>query len=484
MFERSSAGVARMGLDGRWLEVNDRFCEIFGYAREELLRLTTRHITHSEDLQDELLERDELTSGKLKDNSSEKRFLRKDGSNVWIARTLSLVRDASGAPQYFIVVAIDITEYLLIRQKLQESQDLLLFAQSTGGICIWGWDPMTNRAIWGPDNYRLFGRAEEKGPPSREEILNLAHPSDRGKISKIFDLVENGGSDSFEVEYRTVPIMGKVRRIYTKGRVHRDAGGRPIRILGADVDVSARREAEESARRVEKLAALERLATSIAHEISNPLLAVWNMLYLIGKSSELETAQQYSRLAKEELRRVTHYATHVLRWRRAPALPQPHMTSAIVAKVADLYEHRNPNVELVRDFRDTIPLISLKDDLDQLFSNLIGNAFDAVARGGRILVRVAQRTNFRSGEAGVQVLVADTGKGMSSEVKSHLFEPFFSTKEKTGIGLGLWISSDIVQRHDGRIRIRSSHGKTRRGTVVSVFLPFRSPLSTARPHAV
>jgi signal transduction histidine kinase len=413
----------------------------------------------------------------------EKRFLRKDGSSVWIARTLSLVRDVSGAPRYFIVVAIDMTEYKLIRRRLQESQDFLRLAQSAGGICTWGWDPVTNRANWGPENYRLFGRPEEKGPPSREEILNLAHPADRGKMSKVFQLVESGIRDSFELEYRTVPIMGKVHRIHTKGRIHRDPSGRAIRILGADLDVTARREAEESVQRVEKLAAVERLASSIAHEINNPLLAVWNMLYLIGKSSELETARQYSRLAKEELRRVTHYATHVLRLRRRPpASPHPHMTSAIVASVADLYDHRNPNVELVRDFRDTVPLMSLKDDLDQLFSNLIGNAFDAVARGGRILVRVAQRTNFRSGEAGVRVLVADTGKGMSSEVKSHLFEPFFSTKEKTGIGLGLWISSDIVQRHDGRIRIRSSQAKTRRGTVVSVFLPFRSPLGAARPH--
>jgi signal transduction histidine kinase len=204
---------------------------------------------------------------------------------------------------------------------------------------------------------------------------------------------------------------------------------------------------------------------------------VWNLLYLIGSCSDVETARSYSLLAQEELRRVTHYATHILRFRRKPSPPQLQLVSPIVSTVADLFEHRYPSVRLVRDFRDTSPLICYKDDLDQLFSNLIGNAFDAVAGDGRVLLRVAQRANPRTGEPGIYATVGDTGPGISSEAKGHLFEPFFSTKERTGIGLGLWLSASIVEQHSGRIRIRSRQGKTRHGTVVSVLLPFHNALS-------
>ena len=245
--------------------------------------------------------------------------------------------------------------------------------------------------------------------------------------------------------------------------------------MGVDIDVTDRRQAGEALRRLEKLSVLERLATRIAHEINNPLMALSNELYLISQSTTLEQAQQYARLAQEEIERITHYSSSTLRFRRQSGLLSPEKVSEIVGALLNLLKYRYPTVNVITDFRDRNPLETSRDDLEQLLSIVLQNAFDAVVSGGTVKVRVVERTLVSSG-SGIRVMVVESGKGMSAEVKARLFEPFFSTKHMTGLGLGLWIASGIVKDLLGRIRIRSSDGQANHGTVVSVFLPFRSSL--------
>jgi PAS domain S-box-containing protein len=612
VFERSPAGVARVGLDGTWLEVNDRFCEMLGYTEEELQQIRPSQLIHPEDSKENLDERAILISDRAQNVSSEKRFIRKDRRVIWVARTVSLVRDPSGTPQYFVFVGqevtdrkqaervllhqtelssaamaassigifrwdlhkgewdsdrserriwllpqdelrsldelltrvvpedrgelferlsrsrkegkdfehefriaspegavlwlyarakvvrdqggqpsymtgalVNMTEYRNLRREMQESRDLLLLAESAGGVYPWAVDVIRNRRIfWTANSYRLYGRTEGLGPPTREEFLNLVHPQDREKISKVFEFLQSNRShDNFKVEFRTAPKTGKVRWISTTGRVQRDAGGWPLRLVGVDVDITEQREAELALRRMEKLSVLDRLAASIAHQINNPLMAASNLLYLASKSSELKDAQRYVSLAREELSRISHYAKTILRFRRMPAPLRPQKLSAIIADIINLFASRHPNVDVLSDFRDSGAVNGSRDELQQLFSILLENAFDAVAGGGRIRVKVVDRIQTISGEPGVQIVVADAGKGISPEVRAHLFEPFFSTKHWTGVGLGLWIASAIVEQHHGRIKIRSSQEQTHHGTVVSVFLPLRSALSSNVPSS-
>jgi len=610
VFERSPAGVARVDLDGTWLEVNDRLCEMLGYTEEELKQIRPWGLIHPEDSKENLEERSILISGKAQNVSSEKRYFRKDGSVIWVARTVSLVRDASGTPHYFVFVGLEVTDrkqaerdllyqtelssaamaassigifrwdlrsgewdfkrreqriwvlpkdelrsldelltmvvpedraelferltqsakegndfehefritssegtilwfyarakvlrdpsgqptymtgafvnmtgYRHLRRELQESRDLLLLAESAGGVHPWAVDVIRNRRIWWTaSSYRLYGRMERLGARTREEFLNLVHPQDRKKISKIFRLLQSSRSDDkFRVEFRTAPQSGRVRWINATGRIERDAGGWPLRLVGVDVDITERREAELALRRMEKLSALDRLAASIAHHINNPLMAATTLLHLAANSSELKDAQQYVLRAQEELSRISHYSTTILRFRRMPAPHSPQKLSAIMRDIVNLLRSRYPNVDVISDFRDSRLLNGSGDELQQLFSILLENAFDAVAGGGRVRVKVVDRTQTISGEPGIHVVVADTGKGMSAEVRAHLFEPFFSTKHWTGVGLGLWIASAIVEQHHGRIKIRSSQAQTHHGTVVSVFLPLRSALSSNVP---
>ncbi len=112
-------------------------------------------------------------------------------------------------------------------------------------------------------------------------------------------------------------------------------------------------------------------------------------------------------------------------------------------------------------------------EIRQVLNNFIGNAIDAMhPAGGRLLLRSRDGHNWRTGEAGLVLTVADTGHGMAPATLRKIFEAFYTTKGIGSTGLGLWVSQEIVTRHHGQMLVRSSQNETHRGTVFSLFLPF------------
>ena len=243
------------------------------------------------------------------------------------------------------------------------------------------------------------------------------------------------------------------------------------------VETTERRRAEDALRRTEKLAAAGRLAASIAHEINNPLEAVTNLLYLISQGPLDAESAQYAELATRELARVSEITQQTLRFYRQSTLPIMSNVSELIESVLTLYHGRITamQVQVCRRYAQDVQLYCFAGEIRQLFNNLIGNAIDAMTPGGgRLSLRVRYATSPSNlGQKGVRVTVADTGIGMSSEVQRRIFEPFFTTKEATGTGLGLWVSAEIIGKHQGIIRVRSLEriDDNPSGTVFSVFFP-------------
>ncbi|MGA8086508.1 MAG: ATP-binding protein [Terracidiphilus sp.] len=232
--------------------------------------------------------------------------------------------------------------------------------------------------------------------------------------------------------------------------------------------------AEEALRRSEKLAVAGRLAASISHEINNPLASVTNLLYLIGTSSSLQEAKKHKEIAEKELARISEIVTQTLRFYREPSKPTLVFITEIVDSALILYQSKLAYAEIAieRDFRECSPIVAMAGELRQVILNLIGNALDASNPGGRLRIRVSNTREHRNGaRPGVRLTVADSGSGISPEIRKTLFEPFVGTKGDTGTGLGLWISSEIVNRHSGTIQVKSSTLSQSPGTVFSVFLP-------------
>ena len=243
--------------------------------------------------------------------------------------------------------------------------------------------------------------------------------------------------------------------------------------VAVNTDVTQIQHQEEALRRSEKLAAVGQLASSIAHEINNPLESITNLLYLVRHSNSMEDVQQYAEIAQEELARVTEITLQTLRFHRqqskAVAVDIGDLLRTVMALYTGRLLVRNVSVEL--KLIDTPKAICLEGEIRQVVNNLVRNALDAMsADGGRLLIRLHPECHPRSRRMGLRMTVADTGEGISPGIRTRLFEPFQTTKEQTGTGLGLWVTKGIVEKHGGHIRTRSRRDK-HHGTVFAVWLP-------------
>lgn len=236
-----------------------------------------------------------------------------------------------------------------------------------------------------------------------------------------------------------------------------------------------RKQAEHALRTAERLATLGRLAAVIAHEINNPLEAVTNVLYLLRQRADLDPqSREYIRIADDELSRVARIVRQALSFNRGHSDITRVRLSTILQSVLDLYGTRVEagNVKVEKQFDCPGDIFAIEGELRQVFSNLIVNAVDAVSAGGKVVLRISPAHEWKSpGRQGVRVLIADNGTGINPAYRKELFEPFFTTKGNKGNGLGLWISREIVQKHDGSIRLHSRTTPGASGTVFSVFLP-------------
>jgi C4-dicarboxylate-specific signal transduction histidine kinase len=238
--------------------------------------------------------------------------------------------------------------------------------------------------------------------------------------------------------------------------------------------LAQRRKTEEALLRSEKLAVAGRLAASIAHEINNPLESVTNLLYLIGTCSNLDEAKIYAATATDELARVSEIAIHTLKFFRQLSKPTSVYLTELVDSALVLYQARlvSACITVQRDFRACPPITAMAGELRQVIVNMVGNALDAMRGGGVLKIRIDRSTEHSNGSrTGMRLTIADSGSGIPPEIKDRLFEPFISSKGERGTGLGLWVSSEIVRKHGGTIRCKSSSLSPSTGTVFSIFLP-------------
>ncbi|HZQ20043.1 MAG TPA: ATP-binding protein [Terriglobales bacterium] len=230
-------------------------------------------------------------------------------------------------------------------------------------------------------------------------------------------------------------------------------------------EFSQRKQAQQALIQAEKLAAAGRLAATIAHEINNPLEAVTNYLFLARKNPAVPPeVRRHLDIVDEELDRVAHIAQQTLGFYRDNSEPQYVEVTKSIEGVLTIYERKlqYKNLRVETDFTPDLNVWVLQGEFRQAISNLIANAIDASSDGGRILIR----THIRDSRA--CITIADTGVGMAREVKEKVFTPFFTTKEQVGTGLGLWTTKTLIEKHGGRVLLRS---KELRGTVMSVILP-------------
>jgi len=312
--------------------------------------------------------------------------------------------------------------------------------------------------------------------------LRHIHPDDLGGITAQIEARQSG---SFE--YRAITADGRQLWLRLILQVAQDEKGLPRQLRGLTVDITERKLAEETARVSEKLAATLQLASSLAHEINNPVSGVTNLLYLIEQQSTgNEQIRTYSQTAQEELKRVAHITRQMLAFYRDSSAAVPVDLGLLLHSIVELYgprlHHEAISVDVCVETQRSIQ--GFLAELRQAFSNLLLNAIEA-SPGGQIRIKVHTAHDWANlARAGVHITVADNGSGIAAKDRAHVFEPFFTIKPASGTGLGLWVTDGIVRKHGGSIRLHSSIRPGRSGTAVSIFLPLEPTAPPEDPKTV
>jgi PAS domain S-box-containing protein len=396
--------------------------------------------------------------------------------DIYWTYSYSPVRDPEGVIRATLVTCSETTGRVQAEQALRESEERLSLALSVAhGVGTWDWDVKNDR-IYADTRFALLYGVDPKvakaGAPAAAFKKNI-HPDDLAAVEKALNASLSTGED-YGVEYRLVQADHSVRWVASRGRCILSAEGAPLRFPGITFDISDRKKAEEALRQNEKLAAVGRLAASIAHEINNPLEAVTNLIYLSESAATSETLKEYLAAAQQELTRVTNITTQTLRFHRQSTRAVEVSLKEIIESVLALFQRRiiNAGIRVQRQYRTERKILAYEGDLRQVIANLISNALDASENDGRIMIRVREGKSS-SCERRVILTIADAGSGMSAETRRRMFEAFFTTKSITGTGLGLWVSAEIIANHHAAIRVRSTQDAKRHGTAISISFPER-----------
>jgi PAS domain S-box-containing protein len=243
-------------------------------------------------------------------------------------------------------------------------------------------------------------------------------------------------------------------------------------------DVSEQRKAEKTLRDSDRLATMGRLAATIAHEIHNPLDAVGNLLYLIEKCGKEEPVSEYISLASQEVGRIAQMTQHMLSFQREAVRPVPVRFGEVFENVLAIYQKKiaSAGIQVNSHVEEQSEVLAMPGEMRQVIANLVGNAIEALASQNRnhnenrqLWLRAYPCREWRHGQCGLRVVVADNGPGIPAEIREKIFEPFFTTKGESGTGLGLWITSDIISKYGGSVRLRSSTRENASGTCFSLF---------------
>jgi signal transduction histidine kinase len=334
----------------------------------------------------------------------------------------------------------------------EENVKALGLAQQAGKSAAWVMDVEKQTVRFFPGGYEMFG-IPFAAMGSRRPI-SLVEDEDRPLIEAALRKTVETGSP-FQPEFRIRWPNGEMH--WQEARGIRDSEN-PSLIRGTTFDITERKHAEVSLLRIEKLAAVGRIASTIAHEINNPLASVTNLLYLAPHEPNLgEQVRDYLRVAQDELSRLSDVTRLTLSYARPQSPARDIDPDEVIDGVLSLFRARleAKGIAIVRHRNAPFAIHIYGDESQRIVTNLIANEIDAVgASGGSIRLALECDDDIS------RIVIEDNGRGIPADRMPHIFDPFFTTKGDIGTGIGLRLTKELVEKNYGSISCRSGDPTT------------------------
>jgi PAS domain S-box-containing protein len=441
--------------------VNSKFCEISGYTPNELLGHNHRLLKsgqHPDDYYQDIW--NTITQGNTWSGTICNR--KKDGSYYWVESTIVPFLDENKIPVQYISIRTEIT-------PLMESEDRLRRSQAFANIGTWDWDIQTGQLHWSERIASLFGYHEEIPETTYENFLAAIHPEDKQPvIDAIAACVENG--EDYDIEHRVVWSDGSIHWLHEKGDVTFDANGRPLHMLGAVQDITARHDYQEQLERAQTEAeqanrAKSEFLSSMSHELRTPLNAVLGFSQLLKVDPDHPMNEEQTESLDEIIKAGNHLlelinevldlskieAGHInLSLETVQLLEVIQDCENLVRPITDRYQ---VNLEINHSDMEGINLLADRTRLKQVLINFVSNAIKYNKPNGKVEITADKSSDC------IKICVTDNGIGIDPEIQDQLFQPFnrLGAEETNieGTGIGLVITKRLVESMGGEVGVES-----------------------------
>ncbi len=448
LFDSIQEGLFFATPDGRFLDVNDAMVRMLGYAsREEMLRSdVSPHLYPAPAARERFLQA-LAERGVLR--NYEETLRRKDGALLHTLQNITAVRDAQGRIAQIRGLMLDVTEQKSFQSQLQRERDFnqkilnttqsMILVLDTAGLISYA-------------NRRCYEAGYREDELIGHRLVDWVEPSHRKDFEAALETTANGQQvENLELQARrSDETMGHFSISLSPMRDEQNAVNNLVVVM---TDITDAVLLQAKLAHSERMATIGRLVSGVAHEVNNPLAAILGFTDLLLENPEVPlSARGDLQIILQETQRTKDIVQDLLSFaRQRPVQREAVQVNTVLRQTIKLrsYDFASHGVEVREEFDETLePALGDAQQLQQVFLNILNNAYDAVQETGR-RGRIAIRTE-RDGNS-VQVVVTDNGTGIADP--QHIFDPFYTTKQPgKGTGLGLSICYGIVRAHGGEIQ--------------------------------